>query len=216
MTDQASGNLVQVFTRPPIPGQVKTRLIPALGEQGAADLHAELASCVLKALETSDLDYELWCTSDIDHSFFDDFKVNKQLQQGNDLGERMENALNDGLLRASNVVLIGTDLPTLDINYLRKAFESLGTHQVTLGPADDGGYGLIGSSGVLPDVFVDVPWGHSEVLRVTCDRLNQARINYALLPRLWDVDMPEDLARYREWQQMVKPHQAGPGSPPRS
>jgi len=208
MTDQASGNLVQVFTRPPIPGQVKTRLIPELGEQGAADLHAELASCVLKALETSDLDYELWCASDVNHSFFDDFEVNKQLQQGNDLGERMENALRHGLSRASSVVLIGTDLPTLDINYLSKAFESLGTHQVTLGPADDGGYGLIGSSGVLPDVFGDVPWGHSEVLQVTCDRLNQARINYALLPLLWDVDTPEDLARYREWQQMVKPPQA--------
>ena len=201
MTDQSSGYLVQVFTRPPIPGQVKTRLIPELGEAGAADLHAELASLALEALEASDLDYELWCASDIDHPFFDGFEVIRKPQQGKDLGERMENAMKDGLSRASKVILIGTDLPTLDIDYLRKAFESLDAHQITLGPADDGGYGLIGSSGDLPDVFSDIPWGSSEVLEITCHRLNAARINFSLLPLLWDVDTPEDFLRYRAWKQ---------------
>ena len=201
MTNQSSGYLVQVFTRPPIPGQVKTRLIPELGEAGAADLHAELASLALKALGPSDLDYELWCASDIHHPFFDGFDVNRKQQQGKDLGERMENALKDGFSRASKVILIGTDLPTLNIDYLRKAFESLETHQFTLGPADDGGYGLIGSSGILPEVFSNIPWGGSEVLDITCQRLNAAQISYSLQPLLWDVDTPEDLPRYRAWTQ---------------
>lgn len=201
MKHRTSNSLVQVFTRAPVPGEVKTRLIPELGEQGAASLHADLAGHLLGSLDESELAAEVWVSSDADHPFFDQFSAERRDQQGSGLGERMSFALEDGLSRATNVVLIGTDLPTLDLNYVESAFDALESHEVVLGPAVDGGYGLIGVSGSAPAIFSGIAWGGPAVLAETCRKLNELRCRYRLLPLIWDVDTPEDLVRYDAWME---------------
>lgn len=201
MIHRTSNTLVQVFTRAPIPGEVKTRLIPELGEQGAASLHADLAGQLLESLDESELAPEVWISSDTDHPFFDQFSAQRRHQQGSDLGERMAFALADGLSRASKVILIGTDLPSLDVSYVETAIDALDLHEVVLGPAVDGGYGLIGVSGSVPAIFSGIAWGGPAVLAETCRKLNELRCRYRLLPLIWDVDTPEDLVRYDAWME---------------
>lgn len=199
MTMQASKTLVQVFTRPPVPGGVKTRLIPALGEEGAAQLHSMLTQRIIDELIASKLPVELWCASQPDHVFFSKFNLDCYEQQGDDLGQRMHHALIDGLTRATKVVLVGTDLPPIDSSYIRRALASLNEHEVVLGPAEDGGYGLVGVINKAPEIFKGITWGGSDVLSTTCHHLNAQHLSYELLPPVWDVDTPEDLARYQLW-----------------
>jgi hypothetical protein len=75
----------------------------------------------------------------------------------------------------------------------------LKTHDVVLGPAEDGGYGLVGVKGEIPDMFSDIDWGTERVLSQTCARLNRDGLDFGLLPLIWDVDRPDDLSRYRAW-----------------
>ena len=110
-------------------------------------------------------------------------------------------ALADGLSRASKVVLIGTDLPSLDLSYVETAFDALDLHEVVFGPAVDGGYGLIGVSGSVPAIFSEISWGGSSVLEETCKKLNELRCSYRFLPLIWDVDTPDDLPRYNAWKE---------------
>ena len=201
MKHSTSNSVVQVFTRAPVPGEVKTRLIPELGEQGAASLHADLAGRLLESLDGSELALEIWVSSNTDHPFFNQFAAERREQIGSDLGERMASSLADGLSRASKVVLIGTDLPSLDVSYVETAFEALDSHQVVLGPAVDGGYGLIGVSGSVPAIFSEIAWGGPSVLEETCKKLNELRCSYRLLPLIWDVDTPDDLPRYNAWKE---------------
>jgi rSAM/selenodomain-associated transferase 1 len=121
------------------------------------------------------------------------------LQPDGDLGVRMAHALRNGVSRAPKTILIGTDCPPIDAAYVKQAFETLNTHDVVLGPAEDGGYGLIGVKNTVPDIFSGIDWGTDKVLAQTCRKLNAQRINYALLPLIWDVDRPEDLPRYYQW-----------------
>ena len=199
MIKPPSDLLIQIFTKAPVPGAVKTRLIPELGKRGATELHIELTNRIIRELSARGNNLEVWCASDLDHPYFAAIPQEKFLQQGDDLGQKMAHALNDGLHRASRVVLLGTDLPPIDSAYVERAFTALAAHDLVLGPTLDGGYGLIGVRGRVPDAFTDIPWGEAEVLNATCSRLNRSRVNYALLPLVWDVDTPEDLVRYRAW-----------------
>ena len=203
MTNQPSDTLIQLFTKAPIPGAVKTRLIPELGEQGAAELHIELTGRMIHELSAWGNRLELWCASDINHPWFASVPHGRFLQQGDDLGQRMAHALNHGLRRASGVLLLGTDLPPVDSAYIEQAFAALTNHDLVLGPTLDGGYGLLGLRGEVPDIFTDIPWGSAEVLSATCSRLNKRQVDYKLLPLIWDVDTPEDLVRYHAWLDSV-------------
>ena len=109
----------------------------------------------------------------------------------------MQHALNHGLGRAARVVLVGSDLPELSSEYVNRAFVHLEHSDVVVGPALDGGYGLIGVRDNTPDVFSGMTWSSLQVTTETCRRLNQLRLCYTMLPLLWDVDSGEDLARYR-------------------
>jgi len=195
--------LIQVFARLPEAGKVKTRLIPALGADGATRFATERLQSTLAAASGVEIggevvNKELWYAGRNDH-FLAECPVTTRAQAEGDLGERMRVALHDGLSRSDRVVLIGTDCPLIDAVYLASAFAQLEDHAVVLGPVEDGGYGLIGISGPVPDIFSNIDWGTASVLQDTCQRLNQAHVDYALLPLIWDVDRPEDLERYAAW-----------------
>lgn len=201
MTAIAASCRIVVFARAPESGKVKTRLIPALGEAGAAALHRRLVTHSLRAAQDADLGpVELWCAPDTRHAFFAECErnlgVSLHSQCEGDLGARMRRALETVLGRAKRAILVGSDIPMLSAQYLRDAGRALShAHDAVIGPAEDGGYALIGLARCDPELFRDIPWGEPEVLAETRLRIAALRWRCLELPALWDVDRPEDLER---------------------
>jgi rSAM/selenodomain-associated transferase 2/rSAM/selenodomain-associated transferase 1 len=197
-----------VMTRIPEAGRVKTRLIPALGSDGAAAVHAALLQQTLRvaAEHARQVGVELEVrytggTPDSVKSYRSDNSANWKEQQGQDLGERMHTAISAALNeQAEAVIVVGTDCPDLSHEVLDRAWRFLETHDVVLGPADDGGYYLIGMS--QPDIrlFEGISWGTELVLRQTQDRAQKLKKSVGLLPVLSDVDEPENLVLCRRYE----------------
>jgi len=129
-----------------------------------------------------------------EESITGNYKFKVMVQEGKDLGERMfkafENEFESGF---SKVCLIGTDIYDLDTQIIIQAFENLEKVEVSLGPALDGGYYLIGMKQLYPELFIGVNWGQSTVLNETIERIHSRGIGYNLLPVLKDVDEYEDI-----------------------
>ncbi|MBI3715835.1 MAG: TIGR04282 family arsenosugar biosynthesis glycosyltransferase [Betaproteobacteria bacterium] len=196
----ASETLVAVFAKAPVPGAVKTRLIPALGAEGAALLHAALTERVLTTAVASGMDVLLCAAPDTDHAFFrvcaEDFEVPLAGQLADaDLGARMLQALEAGLQRYRHVIIVGADCPALTAKHLRSAAGHLASHDVVITPADDGGYVLIGATSTRANMFDGIEWGGADVLTRQRDALRRAGLDWHEMETLWDVDRPEDLAR---------------------
>lgn len=191
---------VAVFAKAPVPGEVKTRLVPALGADRAATLHEALAR---RALETASAArvgrVELWCSPDSRHPFFarcaEEFGVALREQHGRNLGERMAGAFRAALCDNAALVLVGSDCPALRSGTVRDAARALETHDAVIAPAEDGGYVLVGLSGPDGGIFEGVEWGGSKVLAQTRARLERAGMTWKELDTFWDIDRPEDYAR---------------------
>ena len=187
-----------VFAKAPVPGRVKTRLIPALGSEGAARLHRRLLERTLsEARDLPGVELDLW-SPDPEHPAIIELAsshgIRVQRQQGPDLGGRMQHALETCLNEISRAVLIGSDCPDLQRAILIQAFEALEQGSVVLGPALDGGYVLIGLRDACPpSLFQDIPWGTASVLEITRARLRACSLSWVELPPLRDLDRPEDL-----------------------
>ena len=188
-----------------MPGQVNTRLIPALGEVGAAKLHRNMLEQKLQlATDNKIASVDLYCSPDKDHPYFRQilsrFSIDLHIQVGTDLGERMAHALQQALSNHRQAVLIGTDCPPLDHLYMIEAFQALAEGaDAVIGPAIDGGYILLGLSRFSHRIFEDIDWGEKSVFSQTISRLRQLAFSYVELKTLWDVDHPEDLIRYKEY-----------------
>ena len=209
---------VMVFARAPTPGEAKTRLIPALGAAGAAALHRRLVMHCLRAATGAQLGpVELWCAPDAGDPFFHEcerrFGVSLRSQGQGDLGARMRGAFEAALARASRAILVGSDIPALSAQYLRDAVRALaGGDDVVIGPAEDGGYVLVGLSRCDPELFRGIPWGGSEALAETRRRIAGLSWHSSELPVLWDVDRPEDLERLpEEMRESLMPAAGGAG-----
>ncbi len=195
---------ILIFSKAPLPGIAKTRLIPQLGEQGAAEFSAALTRHAVQAVAGGQLcPIQLWCEPDCRHALFQElhevYGVELKQQQGCDLGERMASALADGLSGSQSVVLIGSDCPAISVDYLKQALQALAMGPTcVLGPAEDGGYVLVGQSVLNTDMFENVNWGTPDVLQQTRQRLRAAGLACSELATLWDVDHPEDIARASE------------------
>ncbi|HQU17137.1 MAG TPA: TIGR04282 family arsenosugar biosynthesis glycosyltransferase [Gammaproteobacteria bacterium] len=198
---------ILVFAKAPVPGLAKTRLIPALGATGAADLQRRLThAAVRRALDADIGPVQLWCSPDLEHQFFDECReaypsISLHPQQGADLGTRMAHALQTALATGtSGALLIGTDCPALSPEDLRQGRDALrGGAQVVLSPAEDGGYVLVGVASLGPDsvrrLFDDVPWGTDQVLAITRQRIADNGLRGDELPTRWDIDRHPDLQR---------------------
>lgn len=185
-----------IFARYPEAGKVKTRLIPALGPEGAARLYARLLEATLASAAGSGLAVELRITGAPREAFralYGD-KLAIAEQGDADLGERLARV-------PSPAIVIGSDAPALDAAVLRKARDLLKSHEVVIGPATDGGYYLIGFARPIPFAFNAIPWSTPEVLPETLRRLEAQGIEPALLPVLTDIDTPEDLA---DWPELLE------------
>jgi hypothetical protein len=191
---------VAVFGKAPVPGEVKTRLAPLLGPDGAAGLHAGLLRHALAtAVQARVGPVELWCAPDPGHDFFArcarEFGVALERQRGADLGERMRGAARAALAREEGLVIIGADCPVLSTAHLREVVAALATHDAVVIPAEDGGYVLLGLSREVPAVFEGIAWGSAAVMAQTRSKLAASGASVKEFPALWDVDRPEDYAR---------------------
>lgn len=189
---------LHLLARTPEPGRVKTRLIPALGDEGACNLQRLLVERALELPADTFSERFFWLDDGPDDSLVELAEAHGWTvmeQPAGDLGERMRRIAALGLAESDGVVLIGNDCPALDGDYLAAACEALREQEVVLGPAEDGGYVLLGLRRIDPLLFESLPWGSDRLLALTCERLQQLGWAYGLLPVLWDVDRPEDLPR---------------------
>ena len=196
---------LQIFAKNPVPGQVKTRLALTIGDEDAAALYCDLVERTLSlanaARAAGVIDrIELWCAPDSDAPMFaiwrDRHRVELKRQTGRDLGAKMKNALDSALANQQRAIVIGTDCPAMDLPYLARAVAALDDHAVVLGPAEDGGYVLVGLSRAI-DAFSGIPWSSPNTMTATREKLRRERVRWAELPLLWDVDEPADLDRWR-------------------
>ena len=185
-----------IFAKAPVPGQVKTRLIPALGPEGACALYQKLLRHTLEQTRDWPGERLLYCAPDTQDALLQALALEHQLtlrtQQGDDLGERMARALAE---HSGGALLIGTDCPLLDCAHLTAAQQALIEHDVAIIPSEDGGYVLIGQRAPHPAPFTRMRWSHADVLRDTRTRLHDAGLSLWLGPTLWDLDEPQDLPR---------------------
>lgn len=189
-----------IFTRYPQSGKTKTRLIPALGEEGAANLQRQMTeytvSKVKKFQSSAAISFEIRFAGG-DLQLMQNWlgtELNYQLQGEGDLGKRMKNsflsAFNQG---AQEVITIGIDCPGVNAQLLAEAFEKIRNCDLLLGPAVDGGYYLIGLKRAIEELFINIDWGTAKVLQQTVDIAQQFNLSVAYLQTLADVDRPEDL-----------------------
>ena len=194
------GRAILVFAKAPVAGRVKTRLIPVLGAEGAAMLAQRLLeSAVDTAAGVEGVAVELHCAPDAGHPLFHALAARHgatlHVQEGRDLGARMHRALTRAAARHRHLVLIGTDCPGMDGAYLDDAFRALeGGAPLVVGPAEDGGYVLIGCSAPPPAfLFEGIDWGTARVLAQTRARAAALGLRHLELPSLRDLDRPDDV-----------------------
>lgn len=183
-----------VFARSPRLGQVKTRLSPLLGAQGCLELHISLLLDTLDRLGLLRHPIYLYladCRAEDTGSLVASLSVRRQT--GADLGERLSNAFLEVSRDADRVIFLGTDSPTLPLDYIEKAITQLVDFPVVIGPARDGGYYLLGLAQPKPELFEQIDWGTPEVLSQTVSKLQGNE--YFLLPEWYDIDTAEDLRR---------------------
>ena len=203
MTYKYPDAVLMIFCKAPVPGQVKTRLIPDLTAEQAAELHIELSTKTLQRATQSNLcPVQLWCTPTTDHDFFTASKAAYPLllkqQQGADLGERMHRAFCSAFSGYSRALLMGCDCPSMTEQDLEQALIALNQeNDVVLAPAEDGGYVMIGLTRPHPELFDNMPWGTERVLAQTRARIKRYKLRHHELNEQWDLDTPKDLERYR-------------------
>ncbi|MCY7393707.1 MAG: TIGR04282 family arsenosugar biosynthesis glycosyltransferase [Leptolyngbyaceae cyanobacterium CAN_BIN12] len=203
----ASIDRLIIFTRYPETGKAKTRLIPALGAEGAAALHRRMADHTLVQVQALQFQHPLcvevrfaggdrdlmqrWLGTDLMYT----------VQGEGDLGDRMGRSFQSAFdASVDRAVIIGTDCPDLNATLLDQAFRELQHHDLVLGPASDGGYYLIGMRRLIPQLFIGMEWSTATVLERTLEIAAELNLSVALLPVLSDVDYPADLdiwERYR-------------------
>nr|WP_321232126.1 TIGR04282 family arsenosugar biosynthesis glycosyltransferase [uncultured Psychroserpens sp.] len=199
-------NALMVFTRNPELGKCKTRLAKTLGDQSALDIYKYLlqhTANVAKNVEASRYVFysESINNSDIwEHAYF-----SKKLQTGNNLGERMHNAFQELFdLGYQKVIIIGSDLLDLNETIIEQALQKLEHHDVVIGPAEDGGYYLLGTKALHPKIFQNKAWGTETVRHDTLNDLQNS--NVYVLKELNDIDTFDDMKHYNQLKPFYKAH----------
>ncbi len=197
-------DIIILFTRYPEPGKCKTRLIPALGADGATKLHQQMTRLILAQLTKLALTcpYRL----EIHHEGGTEAQMRSWLgadhiyrkQAAGDIGCRMRAAISSHVSQTQRLLLVGSDCPSLTAGIMAEAFTALTTHDLTLGPAFDGGYYLIGVRQESADIichslFQDIPWSTDDVYTLTKSRAEQHQLRCHTLAQLHDIDTPADL-----------------------
>ncbi|MGA8832530.1 MAG: TIGR04283 family arsenosugar biosynthesis glycosyltransferase [Desulfomonilaceae bacterium] len=201
LSKKSNKDIIIIFCRYPAPGTTKTRLIPALGAQGSADYHRLLSELIVSCARDfvklhRRTAIEIYYTGG-NEALMKDWLGADLLyveQPSGDLGSRMQSSFDRAFLKgAGHVVIFGTDVPALSVNLLEEAFKKLKSHDMVLGPSEDGGYYLIGLNRPFNGLFQGIAWGTHTVAQDTLRLARQHHLAYDLIKRLKDVDRPEDV-----------------------
>jgi len=183
-----------VFAKPPVPGEAKTRLIPALGEKQAAALAEAFLRDTLKVLERfGRAETVVAVTAPFDREYMRACEVWVQPEGGLDV--RLETILRRALVEHAIAFAIGADSPGLPVLCLDQARQQLESHDIVLGPSTDGGFYLIGVKQCPPGLLEGIEWSRPTTLHQTVFRLRRQGFSVALIPEWFDVDTAEDLSR---------------------
>lgn len=185
-----------IFAREPIPGRVKTRLAEAVGAETATAVYTALYEHTVATACASGIGATISLAEEPGREWAETLDLPFEIQGRGDLGERMAECFRRRFAEGrSRVVIIGSDNAHLKPDHLRSAFAALDDLPVVLGPADDGGYWLIGQRAPGVDLFTDVPWSNPETLDLTRARLRHLGVEWAEIETLPDIDTVDDLIR---------------------
>jgi len=189
-------NLVLIFTRNPELGKCKTRLAKKVGNENALTIYKMLLQHTANVVEQLTCDKAVYYSVKIrDNDLWDNTIYQKHQQQGTDLGYRMLNAFKKSFeSEYEKVLIVGSDLYDLTPEHIQQAFDKLNTHDVVLGPAEDGGYYLLGMNSLQPNIFENKEWGTETVRKDTLNDLKYKSV--ALLESLNDIDVFDDIKDY--------------------
>ncbi|MDA8993492.1 TIGR04282 family arsenosugar biosynthesis glycosyltransferase [Flavobacteriaceae bacterium] len=199
-------SLVLVFAKTPVLGSLKTRLAKTVGDEKALWVYQQLLKKTSTVLECLTHDVLIFFYGEAPNLFGSSFmRYPKIQQQGKDLGARMEHAFAWGFAKGyTKIVIIGTDIWELNAQLLDQAFESLDSFEVVLGPAQDGGYYLLGCKTLLPSLFKQKKWGAATVFRDTINDLKDYSV--AFLEEKNDIDHYSDLLQFPELLNLMNQH----------
>ena len=187
-----TNRLIITFVKNAISGKTKTRLAATIGNDKALQIYYHLLTLTENAVSRTEAAKEVHFSNKVEESNWEGFS--KYVQSGADLGERMQNAFEDGFKRGFNqIVLLGSDLPDLSDKVINSAFSALNKTEVVLGPALDGGYYLIGLSKANSCIFENMPWSEEGLFKKTIEVMESKKISYKLLNPLNDIDTLDDL-----------------------
>jgi len=192
----ASKNLILIFTRNPELGKCKTRLAKTIGDENALTIYKILLQHTANVVEQLTYDKAVYYSVKVrDSDLWNNTIYQKYQQQGSDLGYRMQSAFNNSFKAGyEKVLIVGSDLYDLKPQHIQKAFDALDSHDITIGPAEDGGYYLLGMKTMHPDIFENKNWGTETVREDTLNDLKNQSI--FLLEELNDIDLYEDLKKH--------------------
>ncbi|MDG1805699.1 TIGR04282 family arsenosugar biosynthesis glycosyltransferase [Flavicella sp.] len=187
-------NLLILFTRNPELGKVKTRLAASIGDQKALDIYKELLSHTQNIALNVNADKNLYYSeSVVNFDDWDETIFSKKAQRGNDLGEKMLDAFKDGFSKGyEKIIIIGSDIYDLQTSHICKAFDDLEKFDTVLGPAQDGGYYLLGTKQLIPELYKNKKWGTESVLKDTIADLD-GLFSVSFLETLNDIDVISDI-----------------------
>lgn len=192
-------NALLVFVKNLIDGQVKTRLAATVGSDAAIKIYQQLLQHTYYVSKNISAGKFVFYSDFIEEDIWNTSVFKKEIQQGNDLGERMKNAFTKAFEnRFEKVIIIGTDGPQINENILENAFTKLNDYDIIIGPANDGGYYLLGMKKLHSFFFENIRWSTGSVLKETISRCQKNNLSYFLLPELIDIDEEKDLVHLKE------------------
>ncbi len=200
----SSKDLLLIFTRNPELGKCKTRLAETVGDETALEIYNFLLRHTVSITENLNAAKQVWYSEKIwEDDIWDDAFYDKKLQKGPDLGVRMANAFQEGFASGyERIIVIGSDLFDLNQKNLENAFAQLKENDFVIGPAEDGGYYLLGMKNFKPELFRDKPWGLDTVLEDTLKHLKKEK--FVILEERNDVDVYEDIKDDIAFQHFLK------------
>lgn len=198
-----SKNLLIIFTKNPELGKCKTRLAKSIGDTAALEVYKKLLQHTAKVTQDLSADKVVFYNIEpIDQDDFSSTYFSKKTQRGDDLGEKMSNAFQEGFQNNyEKVVIIGSDLYDLQTRDIDEAFLQLTHNDYVIGPAKDGGYYLLGMKKFTPEVFQEINWSTATVLKETLHILKNKKV--ALLTQKNDIDTIDDIKNIEVFQQYI-------------
>lgn len=195
--------LVIIFAKNPELGKCKTRLAKSIGNEKALEVYKELIQHTAKTISIVNASRAVFYSEDIQtNDFWDDELFQKQVQTKGHLGEKMQAAFEWGFAQGfSKICIVGSDLFELESSDIEKAFQELERHDLVFGPANDGGYYLMGMTKFYKVAFLDKAWSTETVLEKTIEDLQG--LNIAFLETKTDIDTVEDLVRHKEFHKYI-------------